>query len=691
MRFKIFLSIGLITILLNIIPCHAQVKTMMLGKKTHISTWIEKRFSRGQIPPFSFQLNGIPSKKFIKNWQWKREIIPSDNQDIIQRRYTYTDPKSGLEVRCDVRGFISFKAVDWVVHFHNKSAQNSGQINSVKIIDMDMEYPLDGELKIHYAEGNKISKADYAPREMTFKTGENLHIEPHGGRSSEEAFPFFNLESCSSKQGVMVAIGWTGTWQSDITKTSNRNLHLKSGMKTCDLYLYPQEQIRTPSVALLFWGGNRLDGHNAFRRLILTHHCRKIDGKPAKYPLCSGFNYRDPSPFGEYSATTADWAVAMINRYAQFEITPDVFWLDAGWHTGAGDFMHGKSWANTTGNWTIDAERFPSGMKPVSEAAHKVGAKFMLWFEPERVVKGTQWAIDHKEWMLDAPWDPSEEHASWFLFDLGNNEACDWLCRYYGDMIEENGIDYYRQDANIKPQLYWQTADSKGRQGMKEIRHIENLYKFWDYLLERFPNLLIDNCASGGKRLDWETIGRSAPLWRSDYYHHNDPDGYQCHTYGLNLFLPIHGTGILLTDPYSFRSSLSSTLIYNWKITDPGFNILEMQARLKEYREIRPYYYEDYYPLSGAGDLTKDDVWLAYQMHRPSDDSGIIVAFRRAKNTEDEYIVQLGGIHPEEQYMLINTDTQKEEVVSGDQLKRGYTLRLATPQSSLLIKYHRTK
>ena len=120
---------------------------------------------------------------------------------------------------------------------------------------------------------------------------------------------------------------------------------------------------------------------------------------------------------------------------------------------------------------------------------------------------------------------------------------------YIGDMIEQNGIDYYRQDFNMEPDKYWARYDEPDRIGMKEIRHIEGLYAFWDYLLERFPGLLIDNCASGGRRLDLETIKRSAPLWRSDYYHYDDPDGYQCHNFGLSFFLPFHGTGILQTDP----------------------------------------------------------------------------------------------------------------------------------------------
>ena len=578
--------------------------------------------------------------------------------------------------------------MEWVLHFRNTSAENSGQLTRVKVADFDMVYPAAGALKIHYAEGNKISKADYAPRTAEFRTEQPLHIEPHGGRSSEEAFPFFNLESEASRQGVMVAVGWTGTWFADLEKRDPSRLTLAAGMLNTDLYLYPGEQIRTPSVALMFWSGDRMNGHNRFRRLVLAHHSRKVDGSPF-YPLCSAFNYRDPQPCGEYSCLTADWAVAMVRRYSMFELTPDVFWLDAGWHTGAGDFRHGKSWANTTGNWTVDRERFPEGLKPVSDAVHETGAKFMVWFEPERVVKGTQWATEHKEWMLDTEWPEGSEQSTWYLFDLGNDAACDWLCKYYGDLIEENGIDYYRQDFNMLPAGYWRDADQPGRRGITEIRHIENLYRFWDYLLDRFPGLLIDNCASGGKRLDWESIGRSAPLWRSDYYHYDDPDGYQCHTYGLNFFLPIHGTGILLPDQYSFRSSLSSALQCNWKVTEPGVSVLDMQQRIREYRDIREYYYEDYYPLSGMGDLTGSDVWLAYQMHRPSDDSGIVVAFRRQDAPDAEYTVRLGGLTPDASYTLLDCDTQAETVRSGRELTEGLTLRLDNPKSSLLIKYRK--
>lgn len=666
---------------------YSQTRVSMSGDATSVKAWADARFARGKVPPFSFKLDGKSSASMLPYWKWSKEALEAPDPEGFGTRYTWTDPKSGLSVICEVKGVESCDQIEWVLKFRNGSdKQNSGQISDVKAADMAMVFPSQGPLEVHYAEGNKISRKDYAPATMVFKAGDATSFEPLGGRSSEEAFPFYNIESEGSSRGVMMPIGWTGTWHSDFEVRKNGTMEVKAGIKNLDTYLKPGEEIRTASVAFLFWSGVQMDGHNKFRRFLLAHRYPKQCTKPI---LCSGFNYRDPQPFGEYSAITAEWAVAMIHRYRQFDLNPDIFWMDAGWHKGASDYEHGQSWATTTGNWSIDSKRFPDGMKAVSEAAHEGGAKFLLWFEPERVVKGTDWAVEHPEWMLDCHQPEGSEESTWLLFDLGNDEACDWLCKEYGDLIAENGVDCYRQDCNVKPAPYWAANDEPGRTGMKEIRHIENLYKFWDYLLDRFPGMILDNCASGGKRLDWETISRSIPLWRSDYYHYDDPDGYQCHTYGLNYFLPMHGTGILLPDEYSFRSSLSSTLIFNWKITDGGLNLVEMNQRIEEYRQIQDYYLEDYYPLTGDGDLTGHDVWLAYQMNRPSDCSGIVVAFRREESKTDSITVNLQGLDLDADYSVKVDGSEEETILSGRSLSEGYTITLLNPKSSTLIKYNR--
>jgi alpha-galactosidase len=482
--------------------------------------------------------------------------------------------------------------------------------------------------------------------------------------------------------GTIIAIGWTGKWQADIVQKDARTVSVKSGLARMSLILYPGEEIRTPSVTVLFWQGtNRIDGHNRFRQFILAHHFRKINGRFAEYPLSGSFDYGDPAPCNEYNCLTADYAVALVKRYQQFKVVPEVFWLDAGWYTGCG-WDKGDWWQNV-GNWTVEKERFPEGLRPVADAVHAAGAKFMVWFEPERVRKGTQFDKLDPAWLLRLP---GEDNA---LFNLGNRDARLFLTDYITDFIKKEGIDYYRQDFNFDPFPFWEMNDKPDRTGMSEIRHIEGLYAYWDSLLVRFPNLLIDNCASGGRRLDIETTTRSAPLWRTDYQY-GEPNGYQCHTYGLNFYLPVHGTAIYKSENYTFRSGLGAAAVMNWEVTGRNSeSIPAMQKSLKEYKTLRPYYYGDYYPLTGTGNLTGDDVWLAYQMNRPSTGDGIIVAFRRKDCPDDSITVKLQGVDKNAMYLLSNEDSTENVTLPGEVLKDGYKLKLKERPGSLLIKYKR--
>lgn len=112
-----------------------------------------------------------------------------------------------------------------------------------------------------------------------------------------------------------------------------------------------------------------------------------------------------------------------------------------------------------------------------------------------------------------------------------------------------------------------------------------------------------------------------------------------------------------------------------------------MQARLNEFQDIRPYYYEDYYPLTGIDDTTLDNIWLAYQLNRPSDNSGVIIAFRRKSCEKNTIEVKLSGIKPEKKYKVTDLDKNESVIMSGGELADRFVLTLDKPNQSLLIKY----
>ncbi|MBD5226391.1 MAG: alpha-galactosidase [Bacteroidales bacterium] len=653
--------------------------------------WVRQTFLKNSDLPFSFTLDGKNSDTFLG--KWSRKMVAGENTADGVKNYSLelTSPDKALRINCEITTFPDFSAAEWVLYFTNLSDTDSPQISGINAADLNFttrrKTP---DWRLYTARGTSARDNDFNPLSYSL-ADTTIHFRPSEGRSSSvSAFPFYNLAE-SDTEGMCLAIGWSGTWFADfISDTKPNSLGFKTGMEGVDLFLYPGETIRTPRVAIVQWSGtDRIDGNNTLRRFMLAHHSPRLgNGEPAQPPLCMSFDYGDPAPCGEYESFTELLGRAVVERHRNFDIMPEVFWLDAGWYEGnnaPASSEQGCGWYNTAGSWKADPHRFPNGLKPIADDIHKAGAKFMVWFEPERVYEGTTIDREHPEMLIKLN-DGNKSR----LLNLGDPAALDFICRTIGDFIEENGIDYYRQDFNMAPAPYWAQNDPEGRKGITEIRHIEGLYKFWDYLLERFPEMLIDNCASGGRRLDLETSSRSMPLWRTDCSY-GEPTCMQSHEYGLSQYLPLHGTGVFNTDIYCTRSAMSSAYDWGGEIFSYRNTVKSIRDVVAMYKELRQYYTADFYPLSGDGDINGKNIWIAWQFNDPADKSGIVQAFRRDEAPEENYIVKLRGIDPDTDYELYDYDTATREVVNGRILTDGYNVTLPQPRSSKLLRYRQVQ
>jgi alpha-galactosidase len=648
-----------------------------------LKTWVNEHFAKGKTPPFSFVYGGKSSDKFIKNWKFKAEKVNSKEPNSDISIFTYTEPSGGLSVKCTLTLFTDFQAVEWVLNFSNQSGKDTPIIEKAYAIDYSFASADTGSFTLHHSKGSNAEVTDFQYMSEPMKTGKSIYLTPAGGRSSDNtAFPFFNIEA-PTKQGIIVAVGWTGKWFANLTQNDEKSVSLQSGMENMHLKLLPKEEIRTPKICLLFWNGDdKIVGHNQFRRFILAHHTRKINGKNPELPLSVSFELDgSPMPCSVHTCLTETAALAHIKRYRQFKLKPDLFWIDAGWYTGCGWDKDKGGWGENVGNWTIDKERFPNGLKPISDAAHAANAKFLLWFEPERVIKGTQFYNDHPEWMLD------KTNSDNYLFDLSNREARLWLTDYFTDFFRKEGVDYYRQDFNFDPMPYWKNNDAADRIGIKEAKYIEGLYAFWDSLLVRFPNMIIDNCASGGRRIDLETTSRSTPFWRTDL--EQNSTGQQNHTFGLNYYLPLHGTAVYRTGSYYFRSSLGALGVITWSVNGSNNETIEnYQKYMADFERLKPYFYGDYYPLTTPHKrYFNDNSWSAYQLNRPEQKDGIILALRRNRLTDDSMIIKLGGLVKDTHYELFYEDSGTKIIKSGKELAEGIEIKILDKPGSLLISY----
>jgi alpha-galactosidase len=448
---------------------------------------------------------------------------------------------------------------------------------------------------------------------------------------------------------------------------------MKAGMAKTHLVLHPNETIRTPRMLLLFASPDRWRGQNLLRQFILTYHRPMLNGKPLVAPIT----------WGNWGGTTAEVHLDNIQNIIKHKLPIDYYWIDAGWYGKLGV----EDWAGNVGWWEVKKDLYPNGMKPLSDLLKKSGRELMVWFEPERVMKGTPWANEHPDWMFHLGDNPT------LLTNLGNPDACKFVTDAISKMIDDFGLGCYRQDFNMDPLPYWQANDAENRQGINEIRDTEGLYAFWDGLLQRHPNLMIDNCASGGRRIDLETTGRATPFWRTDGP--RDAIAHQCHSYGLMGWVPLSAISEDREgDTYEFRSSMCSGLCINWFHSGDGPQ-KKMPADapfawgkkiLDEYLTLRDFYYGDYYPLTP---YTQDrSAWMGWQFDRPEKGDGMVQMFRRPDSLYESIRVQLRGIDPDATYSVTNIDEPGSKDISGRELaENGLLIVIKDKPGAVVITY----
>ena len=620
---------------------------------------------RGFAPdvPFSFTYGGQPSRTLLTRWKRVQTDTPAAG-GRERHAVTYSDPATHLEVRCEATLFSDSPAVEWVLSFRNAGPADTPLLEAIYPLNLKVGVP-DGKTVLHYARGSSDSADDFQPIDQALGDSEAARLSGTGGRSSDGNLPFFNLEWPGG--GVAGAVGWSGQWDMQVARSNGRGLTLQAGQQTTHFVLHPGESVRTPRILLVAWHGNdRFRGHNLLRRLLLDQYVPRRNGRIAVPPISNNtwFTYSDGNGVTEANQLAAIQALAPLGV--------ECYWLDAGWFEGG--------WPSGAGSWVPRPDAFPRGLKPLGEASHKNGMKFILWFEPERVSPGSRIAKAHPEWVLHSGGGDG-------LFNLGDPAARTWMSDLLSKVMAEGGVDVFRCDFNIDPLRFWQAADAPDRQGVTEAHYIEGLYALWDDLKRRHPGLLIDNCASGGRRIDLETTSRSYPLWRSDVGGEGKPPPLwqQVQTGGLSLFVPLSSTSLWSFDPYTVRSGATTGADLCMNVTAPDFSPTDARRAITEIKTLRPLSLGDYYPLT---EINLDETqWCAWQFDRPELGQGYAVFFRRDKATSGALTAGLHGLDPKAIYEVTFADAGTKRRMTGADLMHGLNVVIPAAPGSALATY----
>jgi alpha-galactosidase len=628
--------------------------------------WVKGAFVDG-TSQLSFVYDGLPSGQLLAKWP-KTVAVKKLDDRRMERTITWADPKTGLEVRCVLVEYADFPVVEWTGYLCNKGTTKTPILEKIQAIDTRLNRDQQGEFVLRGIAGDDCRPDSYQPYEHTLGPNASKTIAPPGGKPSEVVFPYFNLAMPGG--GIIMAVGWPGQWSATFARDADKGLSVTAGQQLTHLRLQPGEEIRTPLVALMFWKGADLErSQNLWRRWMLACNMPRPAGKPLKpmYCFCSG-------GFFEGLKVTEANEKLFLDVLTKEGIKLDYWWMDAGWYPC-------NAWPET-GTWKVDRQRFPGGIKAVSDHAHAKGAKLIVWFEPERLVGGSELAKEHPDWVLGGT-----------LLNLGNPAARKWITDRVDSIINENGIDLYRQDFNMSPLDYWRKNDAPDRQGMTENLHVQGYLAYWDELLRRHPGMLIDSCSGGGRRNDIETLRRAVPLLRSDYQAFDGNPAYapgnQCQTYGLSSWIPFYGQGVYYSPNqyvYCVRSHICPSFCVCVDVRKPGVDWPLYRKLVAQWREIADCLLGDYYPLTPYS--LAEDQWIAWQFDLPEQGKGAVQVFRRTKATDAKKSLPLKGLDADATYEVRNLDGGTPTRASGkDLMSSGVSVELSEQPGSAVLIY----
>lgn len=600
--------------------------------------------------------------------------------------------EKGVTVEVVCNNYPEFNATYWTLYFENKSGKKSEIISDIWDCNtlLPLTYPreprqgfkpIKGDVCVitmtgmveggYYWQNDKVSATEYNFNREYLDKEPTKRFSNICCRSSEGMMPFFDVTA--NGDGYIAAVGWTGDWKSQFTKMPE-GINMKTGLKETKFYLNSGEKIRTSSTLIMGYTESE-DKHNKFRKLIKNHFSHKSNTKATRDGLMA---------CELWGGLTSEEMKKRINEFKAHDIKFEDVWIDAGWygHATKCDDAFTGDWGRYRGDWEINPRVHPGKLKDVLACAKEAGMKMMLWFEPERARIDSKVVKEHPQWFLSLPGDED------LILDYGVPDAVDHVLQLLAQYADDLELSCYRQDFNgMSLGAVFKRYDDEDRRGIHEIKYITGMYELWDRLLERYPNLIIDNCASGGRRIDIETLQRSIPFFRSDYQcnFNEEPEVLQVHNTNISCYLPYNGcTSKTKSDTYAIRSSYSSSwggAFYNAIFQSMNEEDFVWAKQITdEYRKIRKYFSMDFY--NHGSSVFDSTAWSIWQYHDNETQSGIVMAFRREDSPFDTVEIKLRSTFENKEYLFYDFNTENTFSANNN-------LKIALPEkrSSIIIEY----
>jgi alpha-galactosidase len=338
-------------------------------------------------------------------------------------------------------------------------------------------------------------------------TGQRV-LESRRGSTGQQNNPWFAIERGATGdedtgEVWFGGLAWSGSWRITIEQDQIQQVRVTGGYNPFDFgyHLAPGEKLSTP----VFYGGYTHHGIGGASRLLHQFQLASIlpqAPKPRPRPVI--YNSWEATEFNVDEAGQT----ALAEKAASIGV--ERFVMDDGW------FGQRKTDHAGLGDWYVNPQKFPHGLKPLIDRVHSLGMDFGLWVEPEMVNPDSDLYRNHPDWAFNFTGRPRTEGRHQLVLNLARPDVRDYVFGFLDKLLNENDIAFLKWDYNRNWSEPGWPAVSREDQKQVYVKYTQNLYSILGELRTKHPTVEIESCSGGGGRVDLGILHFTDEVWPSD-------------------------------------------------------------------------------------------------------------------------------------------------------------------------------
>ena len=475
----------------------------------------------------------------------------------------------------------------------------------------------------------------------------------------------------NEKLGEVIAgaLVWNGNYKIDFDYDDFQQLNIVSGIAPINYKLKKGEKFVTPEMVLTYSPSGA------------GQASRNLHDWARNYGIYKG-NQQRPIILNCWEGTGFKVHESLMYEIIDdaSELGAEIYVMDDGWF-GSEKFPRNDEHAGL-GDWQINKNKFPNGIAPIADYVVKKGMRFGIWIEPEMVNPNSELAKARPDWIVGAKGRTKPEIRYQWLLDLSNPEVQDFVFDVFDSVLKmSKNITYIKWDANRHLEQIGSDAMPADDQERFYIKYVEGLNNVYKRIRAKYPDILIQACASGGGRIDYASLKYCEEVWGSD---NSSPFCRLFIQYGESLFYPVKAIGAHV--PKSGKWGIETSMKFRTDVSMMARFGIEMRPKTlppEEYKDLKRAVgvYKRIRNIIQDGDMYRlispfEDKNFAANVFVSKDKSKAVAFFFQHTIASVYYrpFVKLDGLDPNKKYKVVEINTNNprssihNRIVTGDYL-----------------------